>query len=180
MGVRRSVLHLPELTCDPWDIWSEWWGDKTWPSERQRQSAGLSPLFFRSISLPPGDLLGRVYQLLPQARLLVLVCSLEEGLLWVFCLIDWGFRRSAKNPPCREYGGESSQCWVWVWVVLKVDSSRFPISSSLWSPPLPPSSWSGRWGPVTIDGGGRRLVAATRLEVQMSFVKFLLQKIMIR
>ena len=59
------------------------------------------------MSLPPGDLLGRVYQLLPQARLLVvvpvlvlvlvlllrvyqllpqarllvLVCSLEEGLL---------------------------------------------------------------------------------------------------
>merc|ERR1711971_822356 len=64
------------------------------------QSAGMGVR--RSISLPPGDLLGRVYQLLPQARLLVLVCSLEEGLLW---------------------------------------------------------------GPVTIEGGGRRLVAATRLEV---------------
>merc|ERR1711971_455137 len=78
----------------------------------------------RSISLPPGDLLGRVYQLLPQARLLVLVCSLEEGLL------ECG-------------GGDGSDCWVWV--VLRVDS--------------------GRWGPVTIEGGGRRLVAATRLEV---------------
>ena len=24
-------------TCDLWDIWSEWWGDMTWPTKRQRQ-----------------------------------------------------------------------------------------------------------------------------------------------
>ena len=24
-------------TCDHWDIWSEWWGDMTWPTKKQLQ-----------------------------------------------------------------------------------------------------------------------------------------------
>ena len=28
----RAILE----TCDLWDIWSEWWGDMTWPKELQR------------------------------------------------------------------------------------------------------------------------------------------------
>ena len=24
-------------TCDPWDMLSEWWGDMTWQTKRQRQ-----------------------------------------------------------------------------------------------------------------------------------------------
>ena len=31
--LQRAILE----TCDLWDIWSEWWGDKTWPKKRQGQ-----------------------------------------------------------------------------------------------------------------------------------------------
>ena len=31
--LQRAILE----TCDLWDIWSEWWGDMTWPTKRQRQ-----------------------------------------------------------------------------------------------------------------------------------------------
>ena len=30
---QRAILE----TCDLWDIWSEWWGDMTWPKKRQWQ-----------------------------------------------------------------------------------------------------------------------------------------------
>ena len=32
-------LHQTAIpdACDLWDIWSEWWGDKTWPKKRQIQ-----------------------------------------------------------------------------------------------------------------------------------------------
>ena len=30
---QRAILE----TCDLWDIWSEWWGDMTWPTKRQWQ-----------------------------------------------------------------------------------------------------------------------------------------------
>ena len=29
--LQRAILE----TCDLWDIWSEWWGDMTWPTKRQ-------------------------------------------------------------------------------------------------------------------------------------------------
>ena len=31
--IQRAILD----TCDLWDIWSEWWGDITWPTKRQWQ-----------------------------------------------------------------------------------------------------------------------------------------------
>ena len=31
--LQRATLE----TCDLWDIWSEWWGDMTWPTKRQWQ-----------------------------------------------------------------------------------------------------------------------------------------------
>ena len=31
--LQRAILE----TCDLWDIWSEWWGDMTWPTKRQWQ-----------------------------------------------------------------------------------------------------------------------------------------------
>ena len=40
---RQRQRHLENIfkewleTCDLWDIWSEWWGDMTWPTKRQRQ-----------------------------------------------------------------------------------------------------------------------------------------------
>ena len=29
--------RVTQETCEVWDIWSEWWGDKTWPTKRQWQ-----------------------------------------------------------------------------------------------------------------------------------------------
>ena len=31
--LQRAIIE----TCELWDIWSEWWGDMTWPTKRQLQ-----------------------------------------------------------------------------------------------------------------------------------------------
>ena len=34
---RKHPQRATPETCDLWDIWSEWWGDRTWPKKRQWQ-----------------------------------------------------------------------------------------------------------------------------------------------
>ena len=35
--LREHLQRATLETCDLWDIWSEWWGDMTWPVQIQRQ-----------------------------------------------------------------------------------------------------------------------------------------------
>ena len=32
-----DIQKVTQLTCDLWEIWSDWWGDITWPKQQQWQ-----------------------------------------------------------------------------------------------------------------------------------------------